>query len=322
MNRLLLNLILALPVGGDPFTDGLQHYAAKEYAQAVASFRQALEVTPDDPRLNYNLALALWRIGAMEAAETAAEKAAALSQGRLDARRDGILGNIRYDQARQIADAKAPPARAPGSGAGVPEQGSGPDLQKALELVGQSKDHFLRGAMASQPVDPVLLRNLERALVLEEELKKRQQEQDDKQQDDQKQADQKQDDKQQDDKQQDDKKQDDQKQDQGDEQDDKNKQKPDPKSDQDKQDEQQKEPDPESRKKDEQEPPKPEEGEDEKKPKKPQEAQQAPGEHDPDKELTPEQRQQLLKQLEKFEENLQKLKAARKASRPKVKKDW
>ena len=307
MNRLLLNLILALPVGGDPFTDGLQHYAAKEYAQAVASFRQALEVTPDDPRLNYNLALALWRIGAMEAAETAAEKAAALSQGRLDARRDGILGNIRYDQARQIADAKAPPARAPGSGAGVPEQGSGPDLQKALELVGQSKDHFLRGAMASQPVDPVLLRNLERALVLEEELKKRQQEQDDKQQDD---------------KQQDDKKQDDQKQDQGDEQDDKNKQKPDPKSDQDKQDEQQKEPDPESRKKDEQEPPKPEEGEDEKKPKKPQEAQQAPGEHDPDKELTPEQRQQLLKQLEKFEENLQKLKAARKASRPKVKKDW
>ena len=95
MKLLFLNLILSLPAGGDPFTDGLKHYAAGEYAEAVAAFRRGLETNPDDARLNYNLALALWRIGAMEAAETAAEKASALSRGRLDARRDGHAGRRR-----------------------------------------------------------------------------------------------------------------------------------------------------------------------------------------------------------------------------------
>ena len=301
MKTILLSLVLCLPGAGDPFAEGLKHYAAGDYAEAVAAFRTALESRPDDPRLNYNLALALWRIGAMEAAETAAEKAAALSGGRLDVRRDGILGNIRYDQARAVVDTRpsAGPVARPGAKAG--QQGRGPDLQEALDLVGQAKTHFLRGATASQPADPVLLRNLERAMRFEEELKKRQQEQ----KDQQKQDDQKQDDK----------------QDSGDKKDEKNKQEPDPKSDQENKDKQQPEPEPKP-KKDEQKPPEPEEGEDDKQPKKPPDAQEAPGEHDPDKQLTPEQRRQLLKRLEEFEQNLQKLKAARKAARPKVKKDW
>lgn len=306
MKTILLSLVLSLPGAGDPFAEGLRHYAAGEYAEAVAAFRTALESSPDDARLNYNLALALWRIGAMEAAETAAEKAAALSGGRLDVRRDGILGNIRYDQARAVVDTRAAAAPVPQPGAKAGQQGRGPDLQKALDLVGQAKTHFLRGATASQPADPVLLRNLERAMRFEEELKKRQQEQKDQQkQDDQKQDDQKQDDK----------------QDSGDKKDEKNKQEPDPKSDQENKDKQQPEPEPKP-KKDEQKPPEPEEGEDDKQPRKPPDAQQAPGEHDPDKQLTPEQRRQLLKRLEEFEQNLQKLKAARKAARPKVKKDW
>ena len=302
MKTLLLSLVLSLPGAGDPFAEGLRHYAAGEYAEAVAAFREALESNPDDPRLNYNLALALWRIGAMEAAETAAEKAAALSRGRLEVRRDGILGNIRYDQARAVVDTRPSTAPVPQPGGKAVQPGRGPDLQKALDLVGQAKTHFLRGATASQPADPVLLRNLERAIRFEEELKKRQQEQKDQQKKD-------------------DQQKPDDKQDQGDKKDDKNQQEPDPKADQDKKDKQQPEPDPKA-KKDEQKPPQPEEDDGDKKPREPQDAQEAPGEHDPDKQLTPEQRRQLLKRLEEFEQNLQKLKAARKASRPKVKKDW
>ena len=301
MKTILLNLILALPLAGDPFADGLRHYAAGEYAEAVSAFREALKESPDDPRLNYNLALALWRIGAMEAAETAAEKAAALSKGTLDGRRDGVLGNIRYDQARAVADAKPAAATSPGSP--TAPANAGPDLQKALDLVGQAKTHFQRGVVANQPIDPVLLRNFERAIRFEEELKKRQEEQEKQQSDDKN----KQDDK--------------NKSDDKSKQDDKSKPEPDSKSDQDQKDKQQPEPEPEP-KKDDKESPKPEEGEDDKQAQKPQKPLEAPGEHDPNKKLTPEERQQLLKRLQEFEENLQKLKAARKNSRPKVKKDW
>ena len=50
--------------------------------------------------------------------------------------------------------------------------------------------------------------------------------------------------------------------------------------------------------------------------------QEAPGEADPNQELTPEQKQKLMKQLQEFEKQLQQLRAAQKAQRPRVKKDW
>lgn len=322
MKSILLSLVLTLPAGGDPFLDGLKHYAAGEYSQAVSAFRAALKDAPDDPRLNYNLALACWRVGEMDAAETAAEKAAALSKGRLDVRRDGILGNIRYDQARAIADAKPAPPSQPVPGAKAPAPSAGPDLQKALDLLGQAKNHYLRAASASQPADKILLRNFERAIRFEEELKKRKEKQDqeDQQKDDQKKND-KQDQKDDKDKQPDDKKNDKKNDDEKkDEQKKDEKKQPDDQKDEQK-DKEQPEPEPEP-KKDEKKAPKPEADQDEEKPHKPQKPQQAPGEHDPNKQLTPEQRRQLLKRLEEFEKKLLELKAARRASRPKVKKDW
>ena len=56
-----LAFLLAVPPGGDPVGDGLQHYREGRFAAAAASFREALAADPDNPRLNYNLALALWR---------------------------------------------------------------------------------------------------------------------------------------------------------------------------------------------------------------------------------------------------------------------
>jgi tetratricopeptide (TPR) repeat protein len=293
---------------GDPFTRGLEHYRAGRYAAAVGDFREALEQTPDDPRLNYDLALACWRVGEMDAAETAAEKAAALSKGRFDARRDGILGSLRYDRARQLAaDTKD-------------QQTELQNLRQALELATQARGHFQRGALASegerQGSGAVLVRNLERTIRLQKELekqieaaKKRQEEQDkdDKdKQDPDKQDDQKQDDKDKDKNQNKDK---DPGKDPG-----KDKPEPDPKQ------RDQEQPDPD---KDQQPPdPTPEENPEEDKPKPPPQPQEVPGEADPDKQLTPEQRHQLLQRLAEFEAQLKQIKEARRASRPKVKKDW
>ena len=72
---------LFLAPTGDPVEDGLRLYREGRYAEAVAAFRKALEAAPEDPRLNYDLALTCWRAGEHDAAETAAEKAAALADG-------------------------------------------------------------------------------------------------------------------------------------------------------------------------------------------------------------------------------------------------
>ena len=76
-----------------------------------------------------DLALSLWRAGDATEAETVAEKAASLAAGRgrgYAARRDGLLGNLRYDAA-QAKKAE--------------------DLKAALDLAQQAKTHYTRGAV-------------------------------------------------------------------------------------------------------------------------------------------------------------------------------
>lgn len=326
-------LLVAVPGGGDPPAEGLAHYRAGDYPKAVEAFRAALATDPDNARLNYNLALALWRSGQADAAETAAEKAAALSKGAFNSLRDGILGNLRFDQAKAL-DAEQ----------GKPEQRI-PNLEKAVELAGKARGHFQRGALGAGD-NRALVRNLERALQLEKELRKKleeakkqaekdkkdQDKKDDKQQKDQKKGDDQKDKDKKDENKKDENKQKDDQKDQ-----DKKDQKPDPKKDGNdpkKDDEQRKppEPDPKSDKKEpepgkdeksgEKKTPEPDEKKNDKPTPPPPAQQQAPGEHDPNKELSPEERHKLLKQLQKFEASLKQLKAARQAARPKVKKDW
>lgn len=141
-----------LSTGGDP-RRGLELYGAGRFAEAAVEFEAALAADPGNAELAYNLALARWRAGEPDAAEIAAEKAAALSSGRLNALRDGLLGNVRYQAARATED--------PGQG---------------LELAKQARDHFLRGALAPDSGDE-LSRNLERAERLIDELEKKLEEQ-------------------------------------------------------------------------------------------------------------------------------------------------
>ena len=307
MKILCASLVLLLQQGGADAAvdggDGIALYAAGKYAEAVGAFRAALDTNPDDARLNFNLALSLWRTGDEDAAETAAEKAAALGSTTFDGLRDGILGNLRYDKARTVAAAKVDP------------QKEFDNLGRALYFAKMARQHFQRGALKLEKRKPgsgaELLRNLERSIRLEEELTKRREEAKKNQKpSDKKKKDGGKDSENVNDEQKGDDESKDDKADKGDKE-----QQQDPKEKQDK-------PEPDTKKtEDEKKALDPDEDE-KNKPHQAQEPQQAPGEHDPTKELSPEQKRQLMKLLSEAEANLKKLKAARKAARPKVKKDW
>lgn len=304
-------LVLAL-LGGGEQEKGVALYEQGQYEQAIAAFRRAEAADGPSAELSYNLALALWKAGQLDEAETEAERAATLSDGRLSYLRDGVLGNLRF------AAAKSKEAE---------------DLQGALAAAEQARDHYLRGSLATADA-PELARNLERSLRLIEELRKKIDEQKkEEKQDDQKQDENDKNDEQKDDekgepkdgqknddeqqqKQDDQQKQGDQKQDQQQQpsQEGKSEEQPEPqpKQGEEKQPEPQQQPTPDEQQKGEQQPPSGAE----------QNAEAAPGEHDPSKELTPEQKMQLLRELEKFDQQLQKLRALQRAQRPKVEKDW
>ena len=285
----------------------------------MVAFRKALESYPDDPKLHYNLAQALWRAGDLDAAETAAEKAATLGGPRLEGLRDGLLGNLRYDQARQMGEEKVDPKE---------QQGK---LEAAIEKAGQARRHLQRGALALETDErgsgAQLMRNLERTIQLQkklkkqlEDLKKEQKKKDDKKDDKKKddKKDQKNDKKKSDDKDKDKDKKDDKKPDDKDKK--PGKDQPEPKP-EDKKDDKK---DGESKKQEPKPKPSEKDGEEEKrKPQKPKAPPPAvPGEFDPNKELTPEQKRKLMQRLKAMEELMMKLRADRKAKRPKVKKDW
>jgi tetratricopeptide (TPR) repeat protein len=195
MKVLLLALLLSCAPDGDR-ERGLALYRDGKYAEAAAAFRAALVDDGDDAGLHWNLALACWRSGDLAGAESAVEKYAALAA---DARTDlhaGLLGALRFDEAKALeaeADAAmAPPAAVPGA---TPPPAAAPadplpKLEQALAKAGQARDWFVKGAAAAPA--PELLRNTERSLryvdALQkkiDELKQQQKEQD---QNDQKQS--------------------------------------------------------------------------------------------------------------------------------------
>lgn len=310
-------LVLAL-LGGGEQEKGVALYEQGLYEEAIAAFRRAEEADGASAELSYNLALALWKSGQLDAAETEAERAATLSDGRLSHLRDGVLGNLRF------AAAKSKEAE---------------DPQGALAVAEQARDHYLRGSLAAKDA-PELARNLERSLRLIDELRKKIDEQKKEENKDDKKGDDKKDDQKQEEKkdekkdqdQQEQKKEDQQKQDekkdqqQGEEQKQGDQQQDKP---QDGKGEEKPEPQPQPQpqdgdKKDQERKPQPAENEQKEGEAKPPSASQqaAPGEHDPNKQLTPEQAMQLQRELEKFDAQLQKLRAMQRAQRPKVEKDW
>lgn len=338
MKTLLLLACLCTAGGGDR-EQGLEHYREGRYGEAVAAFRRAIEHDGDAADLQWNLALASWRAGDLAAAETAAEKYAALAEdARVDLHR-GLLGAVRFAEAQALeteADALQAGGAAPPSAAPVPADAPPdplPVLEQALAKATQAKNHFVAGAAAH--ATPELLRNMERALRYTEELQKKIDER--KQQREQQQ---------QDGEQPDDQKPDDQKpKDDGEKQadDPQEKQEPQPGEPDQKQDGEQGDPN-EGEPGEPQPPPEPKPdagapGEDdasqqtEPKSDQPQpaspaedEAQQprtdAPGEVVEGKELTREQAQRLLEQLKQLDAKLQALRQGSKTGRRPVGRDW
>lgn len=300
---------------------GLQLYAEGKYEAAAAALREAEATHADSPELQYDLALASWRAGDLAAAETAIEKYAALSRRPRVDLHAGLLGAVRFDEARRLeASAEAPPA-AGASAAADPVA----VLEQALAKAKQAQDHFVRGAVAAN--SPELRRNAERALRYAEELQQKIDERK-KQQQEQKQDDTK------DEKQ--DGKKDDKKSDPKDDPQGKSEPgqpKPDPSGQESQQpsgegqEGEKPEPEPKGEPK-EPEPPQPQQ------PGKPEQDKQqtqdqqaaprsdAPGEQQGERELSPEQTQRLLELLQQLDGKLDGIRARAKSRRPKVEKDW
>lgn len=179
MKILLLCAMFCLPPGGDR-ERGLQLYRDGHYADAAAAFRDAIASEGDSAELQYNLALALWRAGMLPDAETAVEKYAAMAGApRIDLHR-GVLGALRFDEAKALQQRGegllgASQTLQPRPNAGAPDEPPAEDplavFEQALGKAVQSKEHFVRAAAAAP--SPELLRNTERALRLVDELQKK-----------------------------------------------------------------------------------------------------------------------------------------------------
>lgn len=171
-------VLAALPQNPGDST-GAALFRIGKYPEAAAMFR-AEAAASDDALHHYNLALASWRAGELEAAELAIEKYAALAgRPRVDLHA-GLLGAIRFDEAQGLAQradgllqAAAPPVQGPGTPGGAPQVAEDPLplFEQALAKVDQSREHFVRGAVAGP--SPELVRNTERALRFRDELQRK-----------------------------------------------------------------------------------------------------------------------------------------------------
>lgn len=137
-----------------------QLFEQGQYEAAAAAWRQLAAESPEQSERQYNLALASWRAGQLDAARDAIEKYAALARSpRVDLHR-GLLGAIAHDEAKALAAAAdADPAQ------------TLPQLQAALAKAGAAREHFVRGALAGGGAE--LRRNAERAQRLAGELQQR-----------------------------------------------------------------------------------------------------------------------------------------------------
>lgn len=333
MQRLGLAVLLGMQ-GGEP-GDGMQLYRDGKFAEAAAAFRAAID-RGDSAELQWNLALASWRAGDLVAAETAAEKYAALSKNARTDLHAGLLGAVRHAEAMALelqADqaTQTPPSAAAAPGGEQPADAL-PMLEQALQKATQAKDWFVRGASAK--ATPELLRNMERSLRTIDELQKkvdelkkqREQQQKDDEKDPEKKDPEKKDPEKKDDEKKDDKK-------------DGGEQKPEEKQEQKSDDKGEPKPDGQQQGDDKPEP-KPGQQDEQSKdgakqdgasgeappqgePKgEPGARHDAPGEAREGKELTPEQQQRLLEELGKADAKVKEIRLRGRTARRLVERDW
>lgn len=175
MMPLLLFVFIALPQAPVPDPNqGLVHYERGEFAAAAEVFRAAAAAQPSTAALHYDLALAEWRAGNLAAAEEAIERYAAAPGSRLDLHR-GLLGNLRYTEAKALGDAAAEPA-APAVAPNGAAPAAPPDpvalLEQAVQKARTARDEFVRAA-ASDRAGAEIARNTERSVRLLKDLEKK-----------------------------------------------------------------------------------------------------------------------------------------------------
>ena len=154
-------LLLVLLVGGDTFSDGVRLYREGRYKEALASFAAAEERAGEDAsaELLYNKALCALRSDKLVVAEVAAEKAAVRGGPDFFGLRDFLLGNAAFLR----SEAATALARRPEAGPVA--------LEEAIRQAGSALD-FWQKAAVSRSDWPAARRNVERALLKLEELKK------------------------------------------------------------------------------------------------------------------------------------------------------
>lgn len=345
-NSMILLAVLAMSCPAQDPAAAARKFAERDFAGARAEYDKAAAAEPATPEWQYDRALAAFRAGDLDAAVDAIERYAAMpGGGRVDLHH-GLLGNVRF------LEAKALQQSAVGSGAANPPA---PDakpadpvasLEAAVQKAKTARDAFVRGAAAPE-ASPALARNAERAVRLLRELeqqleeakkqREQQQKQDDSKKDEQKSDDQKKDDQKQDNQQKDDQKSEDQQKDDQQKNDQKSgDQEPEPK------DGQKGEPKPAPTDAKDEAKPEPQSGDG--KPTEPKEGEQkpepqpaqnepakesgetprgdAPGEQQGSASLSPEQRARLLELLEKQDQQLKKIRAAAVRGRRPVERDW
>ena len=163
MRLMLLGLFLL--VGGDAFTDGVRAYREGRYRDALRAFSAASEAAGEQAsaELLHNQALAALGAGDLLTAEIAAEKAAARGDARFRSFRDFLLGNTAFARCERSTRL-----------ARLPESGP-PAFDEAIAHAEASRHHWQRAA-ASRENWPEACRNIERALIRIEMLKKRREE--------------------------------------------------------------------------------------------------------------------------------------------------
>ncbi|TAH34438.1 MAG: hypothetical protein EYC70_15975 [Planctomycetota bacterium] len=158
MKALFLCLLLQ---AGDPFAEGLRAYREGRFQDALAAFAaaEAAAGARAGAELLHNKALAALRAGDVAAAESAAEQAAARGGPEFAALRDFLLGNAAFQRCAAAA-----------------AQAAGPEAEPFAYDVAIAYAESARGAWqraALRRTDwPEARRNVERALLKLEELRR------------------------------------------------------------------------------------------------------------------------------------------------------
>ncbi len=171
MNRpraLLAACVLAVTVfAGDAFVRGERAFEQRDYAAAAAAFAEAIAEAGDDApaEWRYDHALAAFAMGALDAAQASADRAAA--QGGADLRRRSLhlLGSIEWKRAEAAAAMAAQVEAEPFL------------FDQAIERVMQARAHWIDAATSEAP-RLESIRNAERALLLLQRLREQKAEKD------------------------------------------------------------------------------------------------------------------------------------------------